>query len=107
MFNAALLKLDTADRQEFRVYLNEVIAGRKDPSKDKYIPKNKDKFDEVVRQYPALTGYINFYVDKTKFRPDVQNNLVNPKTNGPSQEVMNTIQNDPHYADWKEALAKG
>lgn len=107
MFNAALLKLDTADRQEFRVYLNEVIAGRKDPSKDKYIPKNKDKFDEIVRQYPALTGYINFYVDKSKFRPDVQNNLVNPSTNGPSQEVMNTIQNDPHYADWKEALAKG
>lgn len=107
MFNTALLKLDLDDRQEFRKYLNEVIAGTKDPSKEKYKPKNKDKFDEIVRQYPALTGYINFYVDKSKFTPEVQGNVVD-QDNSPDSDpnFKKNMEASPHYADRKEALAK-
>lgn len=100
MFNTALLKLDVDDRQEFRMYLNEVIAGRKDPTKEKYIPKNKEKFEEIVRQYPAIQGYIDFYVDKNKFKPDVQNNItIDGQTfdiNDP--KFQKEIQTNPKYA---------
>ena len=64
MFNTALLKLDADDRQDFKVYLSDVIAGTKNPETDKYTPRNETAFRELCATCPFVLGYINFS-DKT------------------------------------------
>jgi hypothetical protein len=64
MFNSALLKLDADDRQDFKVYLSDVIAGTKRPDTDKYTPRNETAFRELCATCPFVLGYINF-TDKT------------------------------------------
>lgn len=102
-FNTALLKLDVADRQEFRVYLSEVIAG-KDPSKEKYTPKNEQAFRDLSKTYPFVDGYINFSDKKKDWNGAETNNEAQDKQE--DKEMFENIQADPHYSSFQEALAK-
>ena len=107
MFNTALFKIDNADRQEFRVYLNEVIAGRKDPAKrpatDKYTPKNEETFRDICATYPFIRGYINFS-DKKNTKGTSEN--INTSDKAEVKQYIQQMRNDPHYANYQEARAK-
>lgn len=103
-FNTALFKLDIDDRQEFKVYLNEVIAGRKDPSKEKYTPKHEQAFRDLSKTYPFVEGYINFSNKKNDWNGADINNEAQDKQE--DREIFKNIQENPHYASFQEALAK-
>lgn len=111
-FNTTLLKLDLDDRQKFRVYLNDVISGKKNPginpTTDKYTPRNVQSFRDICATYPFVTWYIQFPEPQTGTNNNTaQNsagNIVGNNTWGNDKD--NVGDTTPEYADRRKAFAK-
>ncbi|MEI8092096.1 MAG: hypothetical protein WCG98_08110 [bacterium] len=53
-FNVDLSRIDADEQQRFRLYLNDVLNGTIDPSKEPFEEKKKDAFVGLISQYPRL-----------------------------------------------------
>ena len=98
------------DRQKFRVYLNDVITGKKDPTIDKYEPRNPEKFQTMLTMCPFIRGYINFANKPTNGPTNGPRNSVNTAPNitahQPTDAEIAAMERSPEYADRKDALGR-
>jgi len=112
-FNAALTKIDTDDQDDFRAYLNGVLDGTIDPTKDQYTPKSVAQFTALCKDYPNLKGYICFTCAKNNTAITNKELEKKKKTIGDTDKIgsSNTANVDATkttetYTDAKEAFAK-